>query len=259
MHLASVASLLSFLALTTPTVAWFQPQYAGWKTLFFDGFIGAQGSLPSEEKWLLKDTGRIPSVEIESVCRRTADHAQLSGKYSLQLMLQGAGANWTMPCLKSTFKFAPAPGRKTMFKASVRMSNGNKAESRVGTASIIWLLGECGTRECGLITAMGMWNAAPNTVFGAQDSAGHLGPNRPKDHRKETITWYLNDEPFYVVKGEEYAADQAQYASWQDLAHNMKTISIEMSVQKLRKDGGETLGGPGSALEVKNIGVYESE
>ncbi|KAL2267357.1 hypothetical protein VTJ83DRAFT_4634 [Remersonia thermophila] len=227
----TTSSLLPFLA--RAVYAWAPPAYPDYQLVWSDAFYGGPGQLPNETNWNILNTNLGVNNELQTY-RRDRRNVQISGGRTMQLVpWRDETLGWTSGRVESKYVFVPQPGKKTMAEAMIRFGS-YPADNKQGMWPAFWLLGDairhgtgwpaCGELDImemvnGLLTGYGTihCNVYPGGVCNEPTGRGGsvampsqewnrwriVWDRTTEDWLSETITWFMNDEQFFQVRGDQ--------------------------------------------------------
>ncbi|KAL2131416.1 hypothetical protein VTI74DRAFT_5127 [Chaetomium olivicolor] len=278
MRFTSYLSLLPILE--TSVSAWGAPSYDGYRLIWSDSFPGPGGSLPNENNWNIVTGNPGVNGELETY-QRDSRNVQISGGNTMQIVPWHDGSSWTSGRLESKYTFTPRAGGRTIAEAQIRFG-GNDISTKQGLWPAFWLLGDsirsgtswpaCGELDIletvnGQLTGYGTAHCTvcnePNGR-GASISIPNQGWQRWRivwdltsgDWRSQTVTWFMNDQPFHQISGGQLN-DQGV---WTALTAKPLFFILNVAVGGAWPGypNGNTLGGYGAMMEVGYVAQYSS-
>ncbi|KAK4109815.1 glycoside hydrolase family 16 protein [Canariomyces notabilis] len=265
--------------------AWNAPSYSGYQLVWSDSFAGASATLPNENNWNIIDGNLGVNNELQTY-RRNTRQVQTSGGNTLQLVPWREGNGWTSGRIESKYTFTPQPGRRTMAEAQIRFG-GNPTSTKQGIWPAFWLLGDSirhgtGWPACGELDIMETVNGQL-TGYGTMHCDVYPGGicNEPTgrgasvnipsqdwqrwrivwdrtsgDWRRETITWFLNDNQYHQIRGDQINNQNV----WASMTAKPLYFILNVAVggNWPGNPNGNTLDGYGAMMEVGYVAQYSS-
>ncbi|KAL2121339.1 hypothetical protein VTJ04DRAFT_5366 [Mycothermus thermophilus] len=280
-------SLTLIAALLVPAIsAWDAPYYDGWHLAWSDPFWGPAGTFPDEASWNILDINLHVNNELQTY-RRDSRNVQISGGGTLQLVpWRDPVFQWTSGRVESKYTFVPHAGKRTMAEAMIRFG-GNPIHTKRGLWPAFWLLGDsirqgtpwpaCGEVDIletvnGLLTGYGTVHCHMYPGGICNEPHGRGGPvgipsqdwhrwrviwdRTSGDWRAETITWFMNDQQFFQVRG----SDINDYEVWASLSARSLYFILNVAVggDWPGYPDGNTQDGYGAMMEVGYVAQYYS-
>jgi len=242
--------------------AWNPPSIDGYSLVWSDAFPGDQSTLPDESKWNIVNADLGVNNELQFY-RRSTRNVQLSGGNTVQLVPwrdSSVRGGWSSARLESKYTFRPAPGKRTLIQAEIRLG-GNAQWQKQGIWPAFWLLGDIirtggaagrwpGCGELDIMENVNGANTGHGTVHCHISQGGicneplgrgssHALPSPGTFNRwrliwdrttgdwwHETITWYFNGVQFHQIKG----SDIGDWNVWSRLAYEPQFILLNVAV-----------------------------
>ncbi|KAL1842341.1 hypothetical protein VTJ49DRAFT_5509 [Mycothermus thermophilus] len=282
MRLTTSLSLLPFL--TRAVSAWPAPSYPDYQLVWAETFPGPSAALPNEANWHIIDTNLGVNAELQTY-RRNTRNVQTSGGGTLQLVPWRDGElGWTSGRVESKYVFVPQPGRRTMAEAAIRFG-GNPVHTKQGMWPAFWVLGDAirhgtGWPGCGELDIMETVNGKltgygtihchvfPGGICNEPTGRGGSVPIPSQEWqrwrivwdrtstgwRSETITWFLNDQQFFQLRGDEINDHEV----WSSLTAKPLYFILNVAVggNWPGYPDGNTLDGYGAMMEVGYVAQY---
>ncbi|KAK5658411.1 hypothetical protein OQA88_2388 [Cercophora sp. LCS_1] len=232
MRSAALTPLFSLLAF-----AWSPPSYDGYRLAWSDSFTGPSGLLPNQGIWNIKDGDLGVNNELQTY-KANPRNVQTSGGNTLQLVPwrdSSVRAGWTSGRIESKSTFVPQAGGLTIAEGVIRFGSNQiwtSDEVIVGAASRL-TPAEPQRQRWRIV-----WDRTPNNWL------------------SETITWFMNDQQFHQIRGDQIG----DLGVWQSLAQKPLFFILNVAV------GGDwpgypnanTLDGYGAMMEVGYVALYHS-
>ncbi|KAF5661173.1 endo-1,3-beta-glucanase, partial [Fusarium circinatum] len=277
--------------LATTGTAWDAPEIPGFRTMWYDNFDGAPGSLPDTSKWNIQHWYQDLNGDHQEYRASPVNVYHKDGSLHIEPWRDSTAVKgWTSGRIESTYTFTPAPGVKTIIQASISLGYA-PIGSKAGIWPAFWLLGDSHRTggpiwpACGELDILEHVNddhetyaavhcdKSPGGICGEKKGiAGSLhlpdlgmGINTykvvidrtPTVWQEESVNFYAADELFHTVTG----AQIGNLEVWKTIAQNKMFIIFNVAV------GGDwpgppmpfTAEGPDAGMEVGYVAHYEQE
>lgn len=220
--------LTALLAVVPAALATAPPAYPNFNLQWKSDFGGKEGSFPDEGNWNIITGNLGVNNELETYARST-DNVRISKSKTLELIPRHKNNKWTSGRLESKHTFTPAADKLTRVEASIHLAT---VGGKQGIWPAFWMLGDsirhgtswplCGELDIletvnGQSTGHGTMHCdrSPGGICGEGNGIGSpvgFNPNgfttwrleldrRPKDWKKQTITWFMNGKQYQQISG----------------------------------------------------------
>ncbi|KAF4495045.1 hypothetical protein FAGAP_8871 [Fusarium agapanthi] len=284
-----ITIILCLLAATGS--AWDAPEIPGFRTMWYDNFDGATGSLPDTSKWNIQHWYQDLNGDHQEYRASPINVYHKDGSLHIDPWRDPTAAKgWTSGRIESTYTFTPAPGVKTIIQASISLGYA-PIGSKAGIWPAFWLLGDSHRTggpiwpACGELDIMEHVNdehetyaavhcdKSPGGICGEKKgiAGSHYLPDwgmglnsykvvidrTPTVWQNESVNFYVHDELFHTVMGGQIGDLEV----WKTIAWNKMFIIFNVAV------GGDwpgppmpfTAEGPDVGMQVGYVAHYEQE
>ncbi|KAG4430884.1 hypothetical protein IFR05_013629 [Cadophora sp. M221] len=273
----SLKTLLTGAAILTNVLAIAPEPNAGFRISWSDDFTS---STLDPAKWD-RFTG-TPSNNEQQSYLKDSNNCQITPDHTLLITPENDNGKWTSCRIESVPNFETKPGGQMIVQARLKL--GDPGAKLQGIWPAFWSLGEAVRNGvdwpgCGEIDTMENINgdslghgtihcgAACNDPtglgqgmvfdYGTFHTWAHAIDLRSGDWREQSITWYMDGQPFKVQHGR----DVGDEGAWKSIAQKGMFITLNVAVGGSWPGnvGADTASGKAAGMEVQYVAVYESE